>query len=143
MSVKLPTEHNLEFLSLKGGCTGSSESTHVKMPHCWKSHVSPHLLFIDHICRTVGMGELNVVLNGIEFRTRHNDYRLRMPSKTKKDYNLMEYIDFPPVPPAVMNKKTVHEQVLEMREWFRGTKITTCGSRGGGAGGPDPPGKSQ
>ena len=26
MSVKLLTEHNLEFLSLKGGCTGSSES---------------------------------------------------------------------------------------------------------------------
>ena len=69
------------------------------------------------------MGELNVVLNGIEFRTRHNDYRLRMPSKTKKDYNLMENIDFPPVPPAVLNKKTVHEQVLEMREWFRGTEV--------------------
>ena len=27
MSVKLLTEHHLEFLSLKGGCTGSSEST--------------------------------------------------------------------------------------------------------------------
>ena len=24
---------------LKGGCTGSPESMHVKMPHCWKSHV--------------------------------------------------------------------------------------------------------
>ena len=44
MSVKLLTEHNLEFLSLKGGCTGSSESTLVKMPHCWKSHVTAHLL---------------------------------------------------------------------------------------------------
>ena len=39
MSVKLLTEHNLEVLSLNGGCTGSSESTLVKMPHCWKSHV--------------------------------------------------------------------------------------------------------
>ena len=38
MIVKLLTEHHLEFLSLKGGCTGSSESTHVKMTHCWKSH---------------------------------------------------------------------------------------------------------
>ena len=38
MSVKLLTEHHLEFLSLKGGCTGSSESTLVKMPRCWKSH---------------------------------------------------------------------------------------------------------
>ena len=34
----LLTEHNLAFLSLKGGCTGSSESTLVKMTHCWKSH---------------------------------------------------------------------------------------------------------
>ena len=34
MSVKLLTEHRLEFVSLKGDCTGSSESTLVKMPHC-------------------------------------------------------------------------------------------------------------
>ena len=34
----LLTEHLLEILSLKGGCTGSSESTLVKKPHCWKSH---------------------------------------------------------------------------------------------------------
>ena len=34
MSVKLLTEHHLEFLSLKGGGTGSSESTFVKLPHC-------------------------------------------------------------------------------------------------------------
>ena len=37
MTVNLLTEHHLEFLSLNGGCTGSSESTLVKMPHCWKS----------------------------------------------------------------------------------------------------------
>ena len=43
MSVKLLAEHHLEFLSLKGGCTGSSESTFVKMPHCWKSHVTAQL----------------------------------------------------------------------------------------------------
>ena len=30
MSAKLLTEHHLEFLSLKGGCTGKSESTLVK-----------------------------------------------------------------------------------------------------------------
>ena len=44
MSVKLLTEHHLEFLSLKEGCTGSSESTLVKMPHCWKSHAVAHLM---------------------------------------------------------------------------------------------------
>ena len=44
MSVKLLTEHHLSFLSLKEGCTGLSESTLVKMPNCWKSHVTAHLL---------------------------------------------------------------------------------------------------
>ena len=43
MSVKLPGEHHLEFLSLKGDCTGWSESTLVKMPQCWKSHVAAQL----------------------------------------------------------------------------------------------------
>ena len=43
MTVKLLTKHHLESLRLIGGCTGSSESTHVKMPHCWKSHVMAHL----------------------------------------------------------------------------------------------------
>ena len=45
MTVKLLTEHHLEFLRLKRGCTGSSESTHVKMPQCWKSHVMAHIIF--------------------------------------------------------------------------------------------------
>ena len=39
MIVRLLTKHNLKFLRLKVGCTGSSESTNAKMPHCWKSHV--------------------------------------------------------------------------------------------------------
>ena len=39
MNIELLIEHHLEFLSLKGGCTGSSESTLVKMPHCW-NHIS-------------------------------------------------------------------------------------------------------
>ena len=43
MTIKLLTEHHLELLNLKGGCTGSSESTFVKMPHCLKSHVAAHL----------------------------------------------------------------------------------------------------
>ena len=63
MSVKLLTEHHLEFLSLKGGCTGLSESTLVKMPHCWKSH------HIDHwkcsrcvLIRSCVLSEENIVL---------------------------------------------------------------------------------
>ena len=43
MIAKLLTEHHLEFLSLKGGCRGSSESTHFKMSNCWKSHAAAHM----------------------------------------------------------------------------------------------------
>ena len=45
MSVKLLTEHHLEFLGLKGGYTGSTKSKRVKIPHCWESHVTAH--FVD------------------------------------------------------------------------------------------------
>ena len=34
MIVKLLTEHHLKYLSLKGGCRGSSESSHVKEETC-------------------------------------------------------------------------------------------------------------
>ena len=43
MSVQLLTEHHLEFLSLKGDFTGSSESILVKMPHCWKLYVTAQM----------------------------------------------------------------------------------------------------
>ena len=43
MIVKLLTEQNVEFLSLTGGCGGSSESTLVKMSNCWKSQSTAHL----------------------------------------------------------------------------------------------------
>ena len=62
MIVKLLTEHHLEFLSLKGGCRGSSESTHVKMPHCWKSHA------LAHICITFQN------IHYIEFDVLHLSY---------------------------------------------------------------------
>ena len=48
MSVKLLSEKHLEFLSLNGGCTGSYKSTLVKMPHCWKSHVTAHLIQLSN-----------------------------------------------------------------------------------------------
>ena len=58
MIVTLLTEHHLEFLSLKGGCTGSSESTLVKIPHCWKSHVTAqlyHSAFTGNVRRKIGI----------------------------------------------------------------------------------------
>ena len=44
MTLRLLAKHHLEFLSLKGGCTDSSETTLVKMPHRWKPHVTSHML---------------------------------------------------------------------------------------------------
>ena len=40
MTIKLLIKQHFDFLSLKGGWTGSSESIHVKILHCWKSHVA-------------------------------------------------------------------------------------------------------
>ena len=62
MIVKLLTEHHLECLSLKGGCRGSSESTHVKMPHCWKSHALAHLAHVNKLCTA-----LNQILKPQQF----------------------------------------------------------------------------
>ena len=59
MTVKLLTEHNLEFLSLTGGCTGSSESTLVKIPHCLISHAKAHMSLnrCCQICPSVECGD--------------------------------------------------------------------------------------
>ena len=58
MIVKLLTEHHLEFLRLKGGCTGSTESSHVKMPNCWKSYVTAHFQMMQHTVYTHIIGIL-------------------------------------------------------------------------------------
>ena len=62
MIVKLLTEHHLEFLPLKGGCTGSSESTLVKMPHCWKSRVMAHIVLRQDIKAYLGLAQVNNIL---------------------------------------------------------------------------------
>ena len=46
MTLKLLTEHHSEFLSLKSGCTGLSESTLVQTPHCWKSCVTAQMAIL-------------------------------------------------------------------------------------------------
>ena len=51
MNVKLQTENHLEFVSLKGGCTGSSESTLVKM-HIVGNHT------VGHICNVILLGRI-------------------------------------------------------------------------------------
>ena len=46
MIVKLLTEHHLEFLSLKGGCIGSSDglSLHLSKCHIVGNHI-PQLIY--------------------------------------------------------------------------------------------------
>ena len=52
MTVKLLIEHHLEVLGFKGCCTGSSESTLVKMSNGWKSHALAQILSLySVICR--------------------------------------------------------------------------------------------
>ena len=55
MTVKLLTKQHLELLSLKGGCTGSSAATLVKMPHYWKSHVGANVCFVMGLVITHGV----------------------------------------------------------------------------------------
>ena len=55
--------------------------------------------------RTVGLGEFTAVLNGVHFRTRHNDYQLVMPSTKTKNIFETEPIPFPPLPPKVASAK--------------------------------------
>ena len=60
MIVKLLTEHHLELLSLKGVCTGSPESTLVKLPHCWKSHDAAHIYAYMYIYASIYQYRRNV-----------------------------------------------------------------------------------
>ena len=66
MIIKLLAEHHLEFLSLKGGSRGSSESTHVKMSHCRKSHITAHF-----VLRSIGN---ELVPSSINKRTKGSSY---------------------------------------------------------------------
>ena len=46
MTVQLLTEHDLEFLTLRGGCIDLSKPTHVKTPHCVKSHITAQIFLL-------------------------------------------------------------------------------------------------
>ena len=62
MMVKLLTEHHLEFLSLKGGCRGSSESTLVK---CHIVRNPMHWLIYYLIC-TNTLAQIQVECGGVD-----------------------------------------------------------------------------
>ena len=58
MIVKLLTERHLEFLSLTGGCTGSSESALVKNSNCWKSGATAQISINRTISQLIVIGKL-------------------------------------------------------------------------------------
>ena len=94
-------------------------------PYHSSSHTGLSMASIhDHSnnIRTIGMGEVIAVLNGVEFRTRHNDYGLRMPVNGSSTYHQVEDIPFPDVPPEVTQHENIDDQIAEMREWFKAWK---------------------
>ena len=62
MTVTLLTEQHLKFLSIKRGCTGSSESILVIMLHCWKSHVTTQFILFNQLCK-YALEMITVLLN--------------------------------------------------------------------------------
>ena len=75
-------------------------------PYFEESHTGRRFAAIhDHgdTERTVGLGEVVAVLNGVQFTTRHNDYLLKAPAKNR-DFLSMEDIPLPSVPPSVLKK---------------------------------------
>ena len=64
-TVKLLTEQHLEFLCLKGGYTGMSEYTVVKMPHCWKSHVATHICNYTLLSRGLNVPRGRIITKNI------------------------------------------------------------------------------
>ena len=78
MIVKLLIEHHFEFLSLKGGCRGSSESTLVKMSNCWKSHATAQMYLHPIMKHTKKLHSLALVDDVILFGPRRE--------KTQKCY---------------------------------------------------------
>ena len=72
MTVKLPTEHHLVFLSLKGCCTGLSESTQIKC-HIVGNHMS-RLIYMSQCMRFPTMGYFDMCRLG---RTSAASVKLR------------------------------------------------------------------
>ena len=70
MTVKLLTAPHLRFLSFLGGCTGLSESTLLKMPHCWKSRVTAHIV-LEQTHTVAGINVLNKYIMQRSMRNEH------------------------------------------------------------------------
>ena len=78
----------------------------------------------------MGLGEMALVLNGVEFRTRHNDYNLLRMRNDSPFGGKVKKVPFPPVPEEVTRLTTVQEQVNEMALWFKAWKDNDYSQRG-------------
>ena len=72
MILKLLVTHHLEFLCLKGGCTGSSESPLGKMPHSWESHIVAHFVYFSCRCCVIRLVRIETLQLCSSHSTEHN-----------------------------------------------------------------------
>ena len=78
----------MEFLGLKGGCTGSSESAFVKMPLCWISHAMAQLIVFSLLSLVVkntmgdkGPSQDDDPIDETEMFTTYGSFRTKKNSK--------------------------------------------------------------
>ena len=80
MTVRLLSEHHLEFLSFTGDCTGSYESTLVKMPHCMKI-----------TCRGSLMSIILVLFKAFKERFS-SSFKVKKGAKIRNRYNQVPHL---------------------------------------------------
>ena len=98
---------------------------HGTRPYYSETHSGRNVMTIhDHsnYRSTVGLAELNMVMNGVEFKTRHNDYGLYQPATNDTTYDAVNDIEFPSVPKAITDLPDLGDQMEEMRKWFKAWK---------------------
>ena len=89
MIVKLLTEHHLEFLNLKRGSRGSSQSTLVKMSNCWKSHAQ--MVTLNRNCSCVTGGRKSQ-LPQVAIEPRLLDLKVSKGAKIRNRYNQVPHL---------------------------------------------------
>ena len=125
MNIKLLTEQHLELLSFKGGCTGSSESTLVKMTHCWKSHVTAQICLMDPwelIYFFTGVFILVIVgykysaeIKGTVYRSDVASEVKKMSQSEPKTWKTSEFKSLPVEAKQDLDKVTVKEADLPIK----------------------------
>ena len=120
-------ERDESFLRASGGsgvtsARGTGAGSHPYHTSSWSNFGLSFLAIHDHadLRDTIGMGELEAIMNGVNFKTRHNDYRLKQPSLNSEHMKRTSDVELPAVPPSVLaHGSNVTAQILEMKEYFR------------------------